>query len=139
MLESIALMNGVSQKMDYLQVRQRVLSQNITNSDTPGYQSMDIKKPDFKSTMGRYINPNATNSGAKLSMTTTTPGHVQHLQMLNRADTGSRDAVPYEMAPSKNGVNLEDQMMKSSTNAVDYQLMTNLYNKNLGLIRSAIK
>lgn len=139
MLNSIALMNGLTQKMDYLQVRQRVLSQNITNSDSSGYQAKDVAAPDFKKTMGRYINASQVNGGAKLSLATTTEGQVSHLQMLNRADTGETERQPFEVTPIKNGVNLEDQMMKASQTAIDYQLITNIYNKNLGLIRSAIK
>jgi flagellar basal-body rod protein FlgB len=139
MLDSIALFNGMNEKMGYLQTRQRVLSQNITNSDSPGYQAMDIKAPSFKDTMGRYINPTQLNNGAKLSLTTTAPGQVAHLQMLNRADSGSKVDQTYEVTPIKNSVNIEEQMMQSSGNAVDYQLVTNLYSKNLNLLRTVIK
>jgi flagellar basal-body rod protein FlgB len=139
MLDSIALMNGINEKMGYLQTRQRVLSQNITNSDSPNYQAMDVTAPSFKDTMGRFINPSQVNGGTKLSLTTTSPGQVSHLQLLNRADTGSRVEQTYEVTPIKNSVNVEEQMMQSSTTAVDYQLVTNLYSKNLNLLRASMK
>lgn len=139
MLESIALMNGMTQKMDYLQTRQRVLAQNITNANSPGYAAKDVESPDFKKTLRRFMNTNQTNAGEKLSLATTTPGQVSHIQMLNRADSGDKVRKTFEVSPDKNAINLEDQMMKASQTAVDYQLVTNLYNKNVDLIRSAMR
>ena len=139
MLDSIALLNGMSQKMGFLQTRQRVLSQNITNADVPSYQAKDLKAPSFKDTMGRYINPTQVNNGAKLALTTTHEGQVSHLQMLNRADSGDAVSQTYEVTPIKNSVNMEEQMIQASGNAIDYQMVTNLYNKNISLLKSAIK
>lgn len=139
MLESIALVNGLSQKMDFLQVRQRVLSQNITNADTPGYASLDVKKPDFSKTLGRYTNRLALQEGEKIGIAKTSSAHFDRRQLLNRAETGDAVRQPYEIAPAKNAVSLEEQMINASQTAVDYQLVTNLYNKNLDLIRAAIR
>ena len=44
----------------------------------------------------------------------------------------------YEVAPAGNAVILEEQMLKSSENNMDYNLMTTLYQKNVGLIRAAL-
>jgi flagellar basal-body rod protein FlgB len=129
----------MNQKMGFLQTRQRVLSQNITNSDVPQYQAMDVKAPSFKDTMGRYINPTQLNNGNKLALTTTAEGQVSHLQLLNRADSGSRVDQTYEVTPIKNSVNIEEQMIQASGNAVDYQMVANLYNKNIAMIKTAIK
>lgn len=140
MLESIALMNGFTDKMNYLQVRQRVLSQNISNADTPGYQSMEVKNPDFGRTLARYSNRSyLVNEGEKIAVSTTNSAHVAHKQMIDRKETGDRVRQPYEVAPAKNSVNIEDQMMQASQTAIDYQLATNLYNKNVGMLRAAMK
>ena len=139
MLESIALIGGLNQKMDYLQVRQRVLSQNISQADTPGYAAMDVKKPDFRKTLGRYTGRTVLQQGEKISVNKTDTGHFDRRQLLNRAETGNEVRQPYEIAPAKNAVSLEEQMINASQTAVDYQLVTNLYNKNLDLIRAAIR
>lgn len=137
MLESIAIMNGLTQKMDYLQTRQRVLSQNISNSDTPGYAAMEVKEPDFKKAMSRYSNPNEL-AGAKISLDTTAPGHMDKKLSLGRPTEGDKNRQPYEIAPAKNAVSLEEQMMRASQTAMDYQLVTNLYNKQLGMLKTAM-
>jgi flagellar basal-body rod protein FlgB len=45
----------------------------------------------------------------------------------------------YEVTPDGNGVTLEDQMMKLTANQLDYQAVTTLYSRGLGLIRTALK
>jgi flagellar basal-body rod protein FlgB len=38
-----ALMNGIGREMKHLAERQRVLAQNIANSETPGYKSREVQ------------------------------------------------------------------------------------------------
>ncbi len=44
----------------------------------------------------------------------------------------------YEVAPSGNSVILEEQLINSNRNAVDYNMITNLYQKNVAMFRTAI-
>ena len=37
-IDNIGLFQALGAKMDYLGQRQRIISQNVANSDTPGYQ-----------------------------------------------------------------------------------------------------
>lgn len=46
---------------------------------------------------------------------------------------------PYETAPDGNNVVLEDQMMRMSQSSMDYQTITNLYKKQVAMIKSAIR
>ena len=41
------LMAGIGQAMRHLSERQRVVSQNIANSETPGYKSREVEAPNF--------------------------------------------------------------------------------------------
>ena len=49
MNQDLTLMQAAIDKMHWKAQRQKVLSQNIANADTPGYTPQDIKPPDFKS------------------------------------------------------------------------------------------
>ena len=40
--------------------------------------------------------------------------------------------------PAGNAVNLEDEMLKTSANQMDYAAMTSLYSKSLHLLKTAI-
>ncbi len=44
----------------------------------------------------------------------------------------------YEVKPSGNAVNVEQQMMLVAETAMDHQLALNLYQKHLGMIRTAL-
>lgn len=139
MLGSIALMNGITEKMGYLQTRQRILAQNITHADTPGYAAMDVSAPDFRKSMSRFMGYKPLMQGEKLSVEKTDAGHVVHLQRIDRAEEGSRVRKTYEIAPVKNSVSLEEQMMSASQTAIDYQLVTNIYTKNVDMLRAAMR
>ncbi len=64
----------------------------------------------------------------------------KHMAMSNGAGAGFgvNGRSGFVTTPSGNAVNLEDEMMKVSQNALDYQSVTSLYQRSLGLIRTAI-
>lgn len=139
MLGSIALMNGITEKMAYLQTRQRILSQNLSNADTPGYVAHDVKAPDFRKSMARFTGHLPLAEGQKITVEKTSDAHVSHIQRVDRAIEGDRQRRVYEIEPVKNSITLEEQMLNASQNAVDYQLVTNVYNKQVDMLRSAMR
>jgi flagellar basal-body rod protein FlgB len=44
----------------------------------------------------------------------------------------------YEVRPTGNAVNLENEMLKLGSNQMDYQTVTSLYARSLGLIKAAL-
>ena len=44
----------------------------------------------------------------------------------------------FEVTPEGNGVTLEDEMMKVTTNMMDYQAATSLYQKSIKIIKTAL-
>jgi flagellar basal-body rod protein FlgB len=137
MLESMALMKGLTEKMAYLQTRQRVISQNITNSDTPNYQAMEVKAPDFAKVMGQVKMAKA--GGEQLNIETTSENHIDIRKAGARPTKGQVNRHTYDVTPSGNSVTMEEQMMQASQTAGEYQLITNLYNKQLDTLRSAMR
>lgn len=127
-LNKNSLLSSMSKKMGWLSERQRVLAENIANADTPAFVPKDLVPFD----------PKRGAAANKITMVATSPMH--------RAGTagqgGSTAAVvqkkPYEAAPSGNSVVIEEQMMKSAETATDYQAITNLYRKQVNMIRTAL-
>lgn len=137
MLENLSIFNGMVQKMGFLQTRQRVLAQNISNGDTPGYQALDVKAPNFEKTLSAIMGQSSVKP-AGIALTETESQHIAaqaHRQALSIKP--QRDN--YDVSPTGNSVSMEEQMVQSSQTAVDYQLITNLYNKNLDILRAAIR
>ncbi|HVJ03475.1 MAG TPA: flagellar basal body protein, partial [Sphingomonas sp.] len=46
------ILAGISQRMHNLADRQRVVAQNIANSETPGYKAREVSEPDFAALVG---------------------------------------------------------------------------------------
>lgn len=129
--QNIGLFKAIGAKMNYLDQRQRIIAQNIANSDTPSYQPKDLLPVDFgrvlkEVTHDPVVRPETTNA---LHMPS--PDHIE--------DPKNREQKKvYEEAPAGNSVILEEQMVKSARNQMDYNLMTNLYQKNVNMIRMAL-
>jgi flagellar basal-body rod protein FlgB len=125
------LFKAMGAKMHYLNQRERVISQNIANSDTNGYKPQDLKPVDFgrvlrKVTESKMIQVETTNS--------------MHMPLASAIDDprAAKQRKTYDVEPDGNAVVMEEQMIKSNQTAMDYNLMTNLYQKNMGLIRTSL-
>jgi flagellar basal-body rod protein FlgB len=76
-------------------------------------------------------------SVATISTTTTNPSHITKAG--SGADGfGSRQLNNFEVTPEGNGVTLEDEMMKVTTNQMDYQAVTALYSRSIRMIKLAL-
>jgi len=119
-------------KMQWHQERQRVLAENIANSDTPNFRPRDLVEPKFDRS---GLPPPGAPMGT-LPMARTSASHM--------AAAGGGPSFPqdrkggYETRPAGNAVNLEDQMLKVSANQMDYAAVTSLYSRSLNLLKTAI-
>jgi flagellar basal-body rod protein FlgB len=112
-------------RMQWHQERQRVLSENVANADTPNFRPRDLTPPDFERTAPLGVSLARTDSG--------------HLGGLGGGSRFARERqVGYETRPAGNAVNLEDEMLKVAANQMDYQAATSLYTKSLGLLKTAL-
>jgi flagellar basal-body rod protein FlgB len=128
----------MKQRMHWLTARQQVLAQNVANADTPGYAARDLKQLDFGAMVernGLTLRPAATQAG-HIGSPVTGSGRSLHA---GQATGGEIVKKPdFETSPTGNSVVLEDQMIKVSQNQMDYQTVTGLYSKSLGLIMIAL-
>ena len=125
-LTNLKLFQMATKRMDWLSKRQQVLSQNIANSDTPGYRPKDLKfremlRPQLKrstleKTSSMHIEATRKNSGY-------------------RSDSGKET---YETAPAGNAVILEEQLTKVSETQANHRLASNIYTKQLSMIKLAL-
>lgn len=117
-------------KMQWHQERQRVLAENVSNSDTPNFRPRDLVEPKFDS--GKI----AGGAQPSLAMMRTSPGHIRASGVSE--SFASHNRAGYETRPAGNAVNLEDEMLKVSANQMDYAAATSLYSRSLGLLKTAI-
>jgi flagellar basal-body rod protein FlgB len=116
-------------RMQWHQQRQRVLAENISNSDTPNFKPRDLVEPKFTPA------GSPTGTTGALALARTDPGHMT---LPGGSDSFGDRKTFYETRPAGNSVSMEDEMMKVAANQMDYQAATTLYSKSLGLLMTAI-
>ncbi len=129
-LGKLSLFKIVGARMGYLGERQKVLSENIANADTPHYRPSDLKPMDFQATL---------RGDQRIKMAVT---NKIHLAGTNQAPMFAPEKAAfgksYETSPNGNAVVLEEQMLKVAEVQSNYQLAANLYQKNMSMLRTAI-
>ncbi len=128
-LGNLGMFKLMSRKMGWLSQRQEVVAQNLANADTPQYKGRDLKPFTFR---------DAFADSRRMAPVSTSSGHLQGTVAAGGVDKEQRVRDPYETAPDGNNVVIEEQMMKLSQTGMDYQTMTNLYKKQVGLLKMAI-
>jgi len=128
-VSDIPILAMLRTRMAWHQERQRVLADNIANADTPKFKPRDLVPPDFGRT---------APAAGPVALVRTEPMHLS----VPGAGGGSQFAADrrgrYEVHPTGNAVSLEEEMMKVAANQMDYQMVTTLYSRGLGLIKSAL-
>jgi flagellar basal-body rod protein FlgB len=130
-INDIPALSVLRTKMQWHQERQRVLSENVSNSDTPNFKPRDLVEPKFD-TGGS----SAAGSMGSLAMMKTSTSHIATSD--NGQSFAQNRKAGFETTPAGNAVNLEDEMLKVSANQMDYAAVTSLYSRSLHLLKTAI-
>jgi flagellar basal-body rod protein FlgB len=128
-INDIPALAALRTKMQWHQERQRVLSENVANSDTPNFKPRDLVDPKIDLT-------GASASGGTLPMLRTSAG--SNISPSGAPESFENTKVGFETRPAGNSVNLEDEMLKVSANQMDYAAVTSLYSSRLHLLKVAI-
>jgi flagellar basal-body rod protein FlgB len=149
-ITDLPLFSMLKTRMHWLEQRQKLLAENVANANTPNYRGRDLKQLDFKSTLEASLgaagmNPAnmsrasvipASMNSASIGMSATQPGHLQ-----GGSGTRGFDVNPsggFETTPSQNSVVLEDEMMKVAQTQLDHQTAISLYQRGVGMIKTAL-
>ena len=128
-INDLPVLSALRTKMQWHQERQRVLADNISNSDTPNFRPRDLVEPKFDR---NGASPAAIGS---LAMMRTSTSHIVPAGGQSFPEDGKG---VFHSRPAGNAVNLEDQMLQVSANQMDYAAATSLYSRSLGLLKTAI-
>lgn len=124
-------LTALKTRMQWHQERQRVLANNVANSDTPNFRPRDLVEPKF--------NPRGQSVDQPLSSVNVSRTNVNHISGSAATEgLGKNRRTGYETRPAGNAVNLEEEMMKASANQMDFAAATSLYSRSLGLLKTAL-
>ena len=129
-LTNLDVFRMAKKKMGWLTERQVVLANNIANADSPKYRSKDLKSLNFSRML---------DASPQMRVARTTSGHI--MGSAGRSDfrtVRERTSDVYGVNPNGNSVIMEEQLMKVSESTMQFQLATNIYNKNLSMLKMAV-
>jgi flagellar basal-body rod protein FlgB len=125
----LPLLSQIKGRLGWLDERQRVIAQNVANSDTPGYAARDLARPsDFAAAMAR---------GGGLQMTRTSAMHIAPAGQTTRFQ--STAAPDSETTLDGNSVVVEEQMLKMAESRMAYDAAISFYQKSMNMLRMAAK
>lgn len=127
-LTDIPIFSMLRTRLEWAQTRQRVLAENVANSDTPNFRPRDLAPPKLD---GSSTGP------TPVRLATTESGHIPGIGGAGETFRTERRGA-YDLRPAGNAVNIEDEMMKVAANQMDYQAAASLYSRSLGLLKTAI-
>jgi flagellar basal-body rod protein FlgB len=126
--DDIPLMSTLKSQMGYLNQRQKLISQNVANADTPGYTPKDLKSFD------KVLD--AQGPAAAGALVRTNPMHLEPAR-LKGAVAPPVDSPDSETRMDGNSVVLEEEMMKMTDSRGDYDTAVTLYEQAMSMIRTA--
>ncbi|TPW01812.1 MAG: flagellar basal-body rod protein FlgB, partial [bacterium] len=116
--------------LSWLDERQRVIAQNVANSDTPGYASRDLNQPtDFARALAE--------GGGGVRMVRTSAMHIAPAGQTARFET--RAAPDSETTLDGNSVVVEEQMLKMAESRMAYDAAIGFYQKSMQMLRMAAR
>jgi len=127
-ISDIPILSMLRTRMQWHQERQEVLAENVANADTPNYRPRDLAPPNFENAL----------QTVSLALATTAPGHISGAGGSGSPFADGNDPH-YEVRPRGNAVSHEDEMLKLSSNQMDYDAVTSIYTHSIGLIKTAIR
>jgi len=128
-ITDIPILSMLRTRMQWNQVRQEVLAENIANADTPNFQAHDLAEPDFSRQLSQV---------ASVGLARTDPNHIAGAAGGGESGFAANIKDRYEIRPRGNGVSHEDEMLQLGNNQQDYEAVTAMYTHSLGLIKLAL-
>ncbi len=124
----LPLLNQIKGRLTWLDERQRVIAQNVANSDTPGYVARDLALPrDFSAAM----------SAGPLTVARTQAGHIAPPSPAARY--AAVEAPDSETTLDGNAVVVEEQMLKMTESRMAYEAAIGFYQKSMTMLRMAAR
>ena len=119
--------------MDLAVRRQKLISSNLSNVDTPGYKTVDI---DFEQELQSQM---ADSGGQGISMAVTDTRHLSTSSGAEGALPGQvREVEGLTLRNDLNNVNIDREMAELSTNAMKFAAVSQMIAGKFRTLKSAI-
>lgn len=131
-MEASNITNALFSQLNYRGEKQKVISSNIANINTPNYKTKDLIFED-------ELNKNINNTNT-LQMYKTNSNHISNINSSNTISSPKLiDVQGLEEQNDGNNVNLDTQMSEMSKNKILYDAIQSSIKKDSKLFRSVIE
>ncbi|OLF74058.1 flagellar basal body rod protein [Maricaulis sp. W15] len=139
--DDVPVLALLRQSMSFHADRQQVIAENIANANTPGYTPRDLDESDFHAALRSQMSGGSSAPRGAVGLTTTNAGHIPASSTGAGASENWEpvDSPDSETTVNGNSVVLEEQMVRAQENRMRYESALTLYQKSLGLLRTAIR
>ena len=131
-LDNLKLFKMATTRMDWASQRQKLLSQNIANSDTPSFKPKDLKQLDFAQIL-------RGQTQAPVQVSRTDPNHLKGTIPEQEKFRDISQNKTFEESPDGNKVVVEEQMQKVDDTRASYDTAVTIIQANLKMLSMAIK
>jgi flagellar basal-body rod protein FlgB len=132
MTDDVPLLSMLTGRMSYLNQRQKLIAQNVANSDTPGFAPQDLKP--------FAVSSQTTQQALQLApveVALTDPGHIAAPTTATASPWGPQPSADSETRVDGNQVVLEEEMMKMNDARMNYEAAIGFYEKANQMLNTA--
>jgi flagellar basal-body rod protein FlgB len=108
-------------------IRHNVIADNIANADTPNFKRAEVN---FESELKRALD---SEKVPKYPTKMTHPKHIPFEEVIDYRKVKPRITIDYDTfyRNDKNGVDIDKEMVDFTKNAMRYNLLIEMYNRNI--------
>jgi flagellar basal-body rod protein FlgB len=122
-----ATMSAASQALNGLALREEMISRNVANVDTPGYQAVQV---DFEQSLKKQM-----NGGGSLGLTTTSAKHISPSNNpAGVVTTGLRKGG--SARADGNDVDVDVEMAQMTETGIRYETLLQLVSNKISLLKT---
>ncbi len=118
----------LSRALDFRSANQQVISENLANVDTPGYQAKELRFDQELQQASEKI---------QLHLSTTNPGHFSNALELEKGEFPIETLI--DDSTGSGQLNMDEEMAKMTKNNLLYEATTRLITKKLRALRSLLE
>ena len=104
----------------------------------PGRECLERRHPEIPAARSRPANSTAARRPPSVALARTEGAHIAGPSATGSTQFQAARSAATTSRPTGNAVNLEDEMIKVAANQMDYQAATTLYQRSLGLLKTAV-
>jgi flagellar basal-body rod protein FlgB len=136
--DSVPVLALLRESIGFQSDRQRLITENIANANTPGFVPQDLDETDFHRAVSQDMQSRRSAGGLRLNRT-----EAQHMD--GPATSGrsrswsSEDSPDSETTVNGNAVVVEEQLIRAQETRLRYESALSLYQKSLSLLRLAAR